>query len=123
MRAAMDAMGGEPYVVQLYETYEGPSEYFLVMEVVSGGEVYDRIKKKGASAATYAVCVLRPRVSTLLPPRREARFVAAHRVIDAASSPNRRAAPLSCAVEERVHVLVALEVQPRLWRNATGWSA
>jgi len=47
MRAAQIAMGDEPYIVQLYETYEGEEAFYLVMEVVTGGELYDRIQKVG----------------------------------------------------------------------------
>jgi len=44
MRAANTAMGiGPSYVVTLYETYEGPEHYYLVMEALSGGEVYKRL--------------------------------------------------------------------------------
>merc|ERR1712087_695747 len=59
MRAAKAAMGEEQYVVELFETYEGPGEYYLVMEVVSGGEVYDRIKKKGKFTEAHAHSVVR----------------------------------------------------------------
>lgn len=37
-----------PNIVQLYETYEDKSKIYLVMELVTGGELFDRIVEKGS---------------------------------------------------------------------------
>ncbi|XP_065566259.1 calcium/calmodulin-dependent protein kinase type 1-like [Artemia franciscana] len=37
-----------PNIVQLIETYEDQTKYFLVMELVTGGELFDRIVEKGS---------------------------------------------------------------------------
>ncbi|KAK7595481.1 hypothetical protein V9T40_013306 [Parthenolecanium corni] len=37
-----------PNIVQLLETYEDKSKYYLVMELVTGGELFDRIVAKGS---------------------------------------------------------------------------
>ncbi|XP_050313945.1 calcium/calmodulin-dependent protein kinase type 1-like [Anthonomus grandis grandis] len=37
-----------PNIVQLLETYEDKSRFFLVMELVTGGELFDRIVEKGS---------------------------------------------------------------------------
>eukprot|EP00403_Amphidinium_massartii_P021189 CAMPEP_0178400764 /NCGR_PEP_ID=MMETSP0689_2-20121128/15956_1 /TAXON_ID=160604 /ORGANISM="Amphidinium massartii, Strain CS-259" /LENGTH=739 /DNA_ID=CAMNT_0020021567 /DNA_START=52 /DNA_END=2268 /DNA_ORIENTATION=+ len=59
MRAAQAAMDGEPYIVQLFETYEGEEAFFLVMEVVTGGELFDRIKKAGHFSEDMAKTTMR----------------------------------------------------------------
>ncbi|XP_073842204.1 calcium/calmodulin-dependent protein kinase I [Musca autumnalis] len=47
-----DTRSGErlthPNIVQLYETYEDKSKIYLVMELVTGGELFDRIVEKGS---------------------------------------------------------------------------
>uniref|UniRef100_A0A1B0B9E4 Protein kinase domain-containing protein n=1 Tax=Glossina palpalis gambiensis TaxID=67801 RepID=A0A1B0B9E4_9MUSC len=37
-----------PNIVQLYETFEDKSKIYLVMELVTGGELFDRIVEKGS---------------------------------------------------------------------------
>lgn len=34
------------HVIRLYDFFEEPKEYFLVMETMAGGELFDRIVKK-----------------------------------------------------------------------------
>lgn len=50
--AATDPQSGNrlthPNIVQLYETYEDKSKIYLVMELVTGGELFDRIVEKGS---------------------------------------------------------------------------
>lgn len=50
--AATDSQPGNrlthPNIVQLYETYEDKSKIYLVMELVTGGELFDRIVEKGS---------------------------------------------------------------------------
>jgi len=59
MRAAKTAMSDKPYIIELFETFEGPNDYYLVMEVVSGGEVFDRIEKQGYFSEAEALSVMR----------------------------------------------------------------
>ena len=35
-----------PFIIQLYEIIETPKQLFLIMEYVSGGELFDYIVKK-----------------------------------------------------------------------------
>lgn len=37
-----------PNIVQLFETYEDKSKVYLIMELVTGGELFDRIVEKGS---------------------------------------------------------------------------
>ncbi|KIH66448.1 hypothetical protein ANCDUO_03225 [Ancylostoma duodenale] len=37
-----------PNIVQLYDTYEEKQYVYLVMELVTGGELFDRIVAKGS---------------------------------------------------------------------------
>ncbi|KAM7358794.1 calcium/calmodulin-dependent protein kinase I isoform 1-T2 [Cochliomyia hominivorax] len=51
--AATDSQSGgnrltHPNIVQLYETYEDKAKIYLVMELVTGGELFDRIVEKGS---------------------------------------------------------------------------
>ncbi|KAI8115661.1 hypothetical protein FF38_02865 [Lucilia cuprina] len=50
--ASTDSTGNNrlthPNIVQLYETYEDKSKIYLVMELVTGGELFDRIVEKGS---------------------------------------------------------------------------
>eukprot|EP00965_Chrysotila_dentata_P253360 6211198-Pleurochrysis_carterae.AAC.12 len=50
MRAANDAVGDLSCVVKLFETYQSKDYYYLVMEHVSGGELFDRILEEGTPA-------------------------------------------------------------------------
>lgn len=43
-----------PHIIRLYETIETPKEIFLVMEYVSGGELFDYIVKRGRLAESEA---------------------------------------------------------------------
>lgn len=48
-----------PYVVQLIETYRSRTRLYMVMELASGGELYDKIIKNGAFTELEAASVLR----------------------------------------------------------------
>jgi calcium-dependent protein kinase len=46
-------------IIQLFDVYESSSDLFLVMELCSGGELFDRIKDQGAYTEKDASDVLR----------------------------------------------------------------
>ncbi|XP_063703604.1 calcium/calmodulin-dependent protein kinase type 1 isoform X2 [Culicoides brevitarsis] len=48
-----------PNIVQLLETYEDKSNVYLVMELVTGGELFDRIVKKGSYTEKDAADLIR----------------------------------------------------------------
>lgn len=48
-----------PNIVQLYETYEDKSKVYLIMELVTGGELFDRIVEKGSYTEKDASCLIR----------------------------------------------------------------
>lgn len=48
-----------PNIVQLFETYEDKSKVYLIMELVTGGELFDRIVEKGSYTEKDASCLIR----------------------------------------------------------------
>jgi calcium/calmodulin-dependent protein kinase I len=48
-----------PYIIQLKEMFETSTHLYLVMELVSGGELFDRIVEKGSYSERDAVRVMR----------------------------------------------------------------
>ncbi|XP_076808854.1 serine/threonine-protein kinase H1-like [Clavelina lepadiformis] len=46
------------YIVQLIEVFEAPDKYYMVMELATGGELFDRIITKGSFSERDAVKVL-----------------------------------------------------------------
>uniref|UniRef100_A0A183INS0 Protein kinase domain-containing protein n=1 Tax=Soboliphyme baturini TaxID=241478 RepID=A0A183INS0_9BILA len=48
-----------PNIVRLYETYEDKSNYYLVMELVTGGELFDRIVERGTFSEKDASALIR----------------------------------------------------------------
>ncbi|XP_055608815.1 calcium/calmodulin-dependent protein kinase type 1 [Uranotaenia lowii] len=48
-----------PNIVQLYETYEDKAKVYLIMELVTGGELFDRIVEKGSYTEKDASCLIR----------------------------------------------------------------
>ena len=48
-----------PNIVQLVETYEDKSTVYLVMELVTGGELFDRIVEKGSYTEKDAADLIR----------------------------------------------------------------
>ena len=48
-----------PNIVQLVETFEDKSKVYLVMELVTGGELFDRIVEKGSYTERDAAELIR----------------------------------------------------------------
>lgn len=47
-----------PYIVQLFEVFEAPDKFYMVMELAQGGELFDRIIARGSFSERDAVKVL-----------------------------------------------------------------
>jgi 5'-AMP-activated protein kinase catalytic alpha subunit len=43
-----------PHIIKMYQVYSSPTDLFLVMEYVPGGELFDYICKKGKLAENEA---------------------------------------------------------------------
>jgi serine/threonine protein kinase len=48
-----------PNIVQLLETFEDKSKVYLIMELVTGGELFDRIVEKGSYTEKDAADLIR----------------------------------------------------------------
>lgn len=57
--AIMRMLGGHPCAVQLHAVYEDASTYYLVMELCSGGELFDQIVARGQFSEADAVNIMR----------------------------------------------------------------
>jgi calcium-dependent protein kinase len=55
----MRMLHGHPHVVQLQEVFEDDQSYHLVMELCSGGELFDRIISRGHFSERDAAVVMR----------------------------------------------------------------
>ncbi|XP_069064285.1 ribosomal protein S6 kinase alpha-5 isoform X2 [Pleurodeles waltl] len=63
--AALKLCEGHPNIVKLYEIYHDQLHTFLVMELLKGGELLERIKKKKHFSETEASCIMRKLVSAV----------------------------------------------------------
>lgn len=63
--AALKLCEGHPNIVKLYEIYHDQLHTFLVMELLNGGELLERIKKKKHFSETEASCIMRKLVSAV----------------------------------------------------------
>lgn len=54
-----------PNVVKLYDTYDEESKFYLVMELMTGGELFDRIIEKEHYSEKEAADTLRPLVDAI----------------------------------------------------------
>lgn len=54
-----------PQVIKLYEVYEAEKHVHLVMEVLEGGELFNRIRNKGTYTEADAIKVMRNVLSAL----------------------------------------------------------
>jgi calcium-dependent protein kinase len=57
--AIMRMLQGHPHVVQLLDVYEDEQYYHLVMELCSGGELFDRIISRGHFSERDAAVIMR----------------------------------------------------------------
>ncbi len=55
----MRAMASHPNIIKLYEVFEDEKDLYLVLELCSGGELFDRIKAVGNYSEADAAKVLR----------------------------------------------------------------
>ena len=53
-----------PHIIKMYQVYSSPTDLFLVMEYVPGGELFEYICKKGTLNYMKFNCKLRPFCST-----------------------------------------------------------
>mmetsp|Transcript_17372 Transcript_17372/g.36232 ORF Transcript_17372/g.36232 Transcript_17372/m.36232 type:complete len:121 (+) Transcript_17372:386-748(+) len=51
--------GGHPHICKMYDIFEGENEYWLSMELVEGGEVFEHLIEKGAYSEAMAAIFLR----------------------------------------------------------------
>ena len=56
---------GHPNIIALYEVYEDPEDFHMVMELVTGGELFDRIVEKHFYSENEARVALKQLVSAL----------------------------------------------------------
>ncbi|XP_044520955.1 ribosomal protein S6 kinase alpha-5 isoform X6 [Gracilinanus agilis] len=62
---ALKLCEGHPNIVKLYEVYHDQLHTFLVMELLNGGELFERIKKKKHFSETEASYIMRKLVSAV----------------------------------------------------------
>lgn len=48
-----------PNIIKLFEVYEDEKNLYLVMELCTGGELFERIIKSGHFSERYAACLMR----------------------------------------------------------------
>ena len=57
--------GGHPHVVNLYDVFESPESIFIVMELVEGWQLFDRVIERGSYSETQAATVMYILAATL----------------------------------------------------------
>ncbi|XP_030896306.1 ribosomal protein S6 kinase alpha-5 isoform X2 [Mirounga leonina] len=62
---ALKLCEGHPNIVKLHEIFHDQLHTFLVMELLNGGELFERIKKKKHFSETEASCIMRKLVSAV----------------------------------------------------------
>jgi calcium-dependent protein kinase len=55
-----------PHIVKLYELYQDTTSYYLITEYLSGGELFDRIKKMAFFSEKKAVDFMRQILSAVV---------------------------------------------------------
>ncbi|XP_032883434.1 ribosomal protein S6 kinase alpha-5 isoform X2 [Amblyraja radiata] len=63
--AALKLCEGHPNIVKLHDVYHDQLHTFLVMELLNGGELLERIRKKKHFSETEASCIMRKLVSAV----------------------------------------------------------
>ncbi|XP_055496195.1 ribosomal protein S6 kinase alpha-5 [Leucoraja erinacea] len=63
--AALKLCEGHPNIVKLHDVYHDQLHTFLVMELLKGGELLERIRKKKHFSETEASCIMRKLVSAV----------------------------------------------------------
>ena len=61
----MRSIAGHPNILQLYETFEEPARLHLVLELLTGGNLFDRIVDKGYFSEAEAAGIIAPLCSAL----------------------------------------------------------
>ena len=61
----LSEQGGHPHVVDLYDVFETPDSIYIVMELVDGGQLFDRVIERGSYSENQAATVMWTLVSTL----------------------------------------------------------
>lgn len=51
--------GGHPYICSLRENFEDSNHYFLILDLVSGGEMFDHLIRMGAYSEADAARLVR----------------------------------------------------------------
>ena len=54
-----DVAGGHPHICQMYDVFEDDDEYWLSMELIEGGEVFEHLIENGAYSEAMAATFLR----------------------------------------------------------------
>jgi hypothetical protein len=66
LSACLHVIVQHPNIVRLFEVYEfEPRQYAMIMELASGGELFDRIQAKGSFSETEAQAVMRKLLGAL----------------------------------------------------------
>ena len=51
--------GGHPHICGMYDIYEGEDEYWMSMELIKGGELFEHLIEEGAYSEAWAAVFLR----------------------------------------------------------------
>lgn len=54
-----DVAGGHPHICQMYDVFEDNNEYWMSMELIEGGEVFEHLIERGAYSEAMAATFLR----------------------------------------------------------------
>ena len=54
-----------PHILKLYEFYQDKKNYYIIMELCTGGELFDHIEKKGSFSEKEAAYVMKQVLSAV----------------------------------------------------------
>eukprot|EP00581_Thalassiosira_minuscula_P017283 CAMPEP_0183727440 /NCGR_PEP_ID=MMETSP0737-20130205/25705_1 /TAXON_ID=385413 /ORGANISM="Thalassiosira miniscula, Strain CCMP1093" /LENGTH=585 /DNA_ID=CAMNT_0025959089 /DNA_START=93 /DNA_END=1850 /DNA_ORIENTATION=- len=57
--------GGHPHICRMYEIYEGEKEYWMSMELIEGGELFEHLIEEGAYSEARAAVFMRQFIEAL----------------------------------------------------------